>query len=149
MQPDWQVATFRAKLDTIAVLQTSRSIEAELFDGETVLSVVAFACAAASLAPHTLPMKPAMHASLCCCSCRTESHLFSCVIDARAHELAGADPAHVCRQGVRSEARYIRSTDTNQTDVAGVIENMILVATFGALPPPPPAAPRPRFLPAA
>ena len=39
-----------------------------------------------------------------------------------------------CRQGVRSEARYIRSTDTNQTDVEGIIENMILVATFGVDP---------------
>lgn len=45
VQSDWQVAAFRTKLDTIAVLQTSRSIETRMLDGARppVLSVVAFA----------------------------------------------------------------------------------------------------------
>jgi hypothetical protein len=38
-----------------------------------------------------------------------------------------------CRQGIRSEARYVRSNDKSLTEGTGVLETLMLIATFGAL----------------
>jgi hypothetical protein len=38
-----------------------------------------------------------------------------------------------CRQGIRSEARYVRSKDGAITEGTGVLENLMLIATFGVL----------------
>lgn len=47
VQSGAQVAAFVVKMDTIAVLQTSRKVESELFNSANpkLLSVIAFACA--------------------------------------------------------------------------------------------------------
>ena len=42
------------------------------------------------------------------------------------------DVKYKCRQGIRTEARYIRSNAADVTEGTGVLENLILIATFGA-----------------